>query len=86
MGGFLAFLDLLFRRPALVVEMDDGPVRPSQRGDDEADPGEQLPEMMPNLGDHPASPIPRRGLVLDAAVAHQQGVARPAAGRSTESA
>ncbi len=37
-GGFLALLDPLLRRPALVVEADDGAVRPGERGDDEADP------------------------------------------------
>src|SRR5437016_5257064 len=37
-GGFLAFLDPLLCRPALVVEADDGPVRPRQGGDDEAHP------------------------------------------------
>src|SRR5262245_11388763 len=30
MGGFLAFLDPLLRRPALIVETDDGSVRPGQ--------------------------------------------------------
>jgi hypothetical protein len=56
--GFLAFLDPLFRRPTLVVEMDDGPGRPSQRGDDGAGPGERVPAMMLDLGDHPARPTP----------------------------
>ncbi len=28
MGGFFTLLDLLLRRPAFVVEADDGPVRP----------------------------------------------------------
>jgi len=36
-GGFLALPDPLLRRPALVVEVDHGPVRPSQGRDDEAD-------------------------------------------------
>src|SRR2546426_480592 len=39
MGGFLAFLDPLLGRPALVVEADDRSVRPSERGDNEAHPG-----------------------------------------------
>jgi len=43
MGGFFALLDPLLRRPALVVEMDDGAVRPGERGDDEADPGKSSP-------------------------------------------
>src|SRR5438876_8201953 len=33
-GGFLAFLDPLLGRPALVVEADDRSVRPRERGDD----------------------------------------------------
>ncbi len=64
-GGFLPFLDPLLRRPALVVEMDDGAVRPRERGDDEAHPGEELPEVMLDLGDHPARPVPGGGLVLE---------------------
>src|SRR5215813_14371678 len=44
-GGF-ALLDPLLRRPALVVETDDGPVRPGQSGDDETHPGKQLAQMM----------------------------------------
>ena len=40
--GLFAFLDPLLRRPALVVEADDGPVRPGQGGDDEAYPGKEL--------------------------------------------
>src|SRR5262245_24434555 len=38
MGGFLAFLDPLLRRPALIVETDDGSVRPGQGGHDEPHP------------------------------------------------
>src|SRR6266851_3586811 len=38
-GGSLALLDPLLRRPALVVEADDGAIRSGQRGDDEAHPG-----------------------------------------------
>jgi len=45
-GSGLALLDPLLCRPALVVEADDRPVRPSERGDDEADPGKQLAKMV----------------------------------------
>ncbi len=44
-GGFLALLDPLLGRPALVVEADDGAVRSGQGGDDEAHPRKELPEM-----------------------------------------
>ena len=53
----LALLDPLLRRPALVVEADDGPVGPGQGGHDEADPREQLAEVMLDLGDHPPRPV-----------------------------
>ena len=51
MDGFLAFLDSLLGRPALVVEADDGPVCPGERRDDEAHPRKQLAEMVLDLGD-----------------------------------
>jgi hypothetical protein len=31
-----------------------------------------------DLGDHPPAPVPRRGLILEAPVADQRGVARSA--------
>src|SRR5262249_970897 len=79
-GGFLTFLDRVLGRRALVVEADHGSVRPSQGRDDEAHPGKELPEVMLNLGDHPPRPIPGRGLILEAPVADERGVARAAAG------
>jgi hypothetical protein len=39
---------------------------------------------MLHLGDHPARPIPRRGLVLEAAIADQRGVAGSVAGPDEE--
>ena len=42
--GLLAFLDPLLRRSALVVEVDDGPVRPGERGDDEPTRGKSSPK------------------------------------------
>src|SRR5712675_2356530 len=60
-GRGLALLDPLLRRPAPVVEADDGPVGPGQGGHDEADPREQLAEVMLDLGDHPPRPVPGRG-------------------------
>ena len=66
--------------PPLVVETDDGAIRPRQRGDDEAHSGEQLAEVMLDLGDHAARSIPGGGLILEAAVADERGVARSAAG------
>jgi hypothetical protein len=56
MGGFFALLDPLLRCPTLVVEMDDGSVRPGERGDDEADRREELFQVMLDLGDHPPRP------------------------------
>jgi hypothetical protein len=41
-GGGFALLDPRLRRPAAVVEVDDGPGRPGERGDDEADRGEEV--------------------------------------------
>jgi hypothetical protein len=35
-GGGFALFDPLFRRPTLVVEVDDGSIRPRERSDDEA--------------------------------------------------
>jgi hypothetical protein len=75
-GRGLAFLDPLLRRPALVVEANDGPVRLGQRGDDEPDPGEQLAEVMLDLGDDAARAVPG-GLVLGTAVADQGRVIAP---------
>src|SRR5262245_30892250 len=46
MGGFLALLDPLLGRPALIVEADDGSVRPGQGGHDEAHPREKFPEVV----------------------------------------
>src|ERR1035438_2032830 len=45
----LALLDPLLRLAALVVEVDDLPVRELRVGHDEAQPGEQFPGMMLNL-------------------------------------
>ena len=42
-GRGFALLDPLLRRPALVVEADDGPVRPCERGDDEAHATKEFP-------------------------------------------
>jgi hypothetical protein len=39
------------------------------------DPGEELSQVMLDLGDHPSRPVPRRGLILDASIPHQRGVA-----------
>ena len=73
-GGGFPFLDPLLDRPAPVVEADDGPVRPGQRGDDEAHPRDQLAEVMLDFGNDPPRPVPRCGLVVEAAVADQRGV------------
>src|SRR5262245_12331620 len=78
-GGGLALLDPLLRRPALIVEADDGPVNSGQGRDDEAHPREQLSEMMFDLRDHVARAVPGGGLVLEAAVADERGVTRSAA-------
>ena len=77
MGGFLAFLDPLLGRAALVVEVDDGASRPGQGGDDEARPRKEFPEMMPDLGDQ--SSRSGGGLVVEVPVADQRRVAGSAA-------
>src|ERR1700674_3861547 len=64
----------------MVVEADDGPVRPRQGGDDEAHPRKEFPEMMLDLRDHASRPVPGRHLILEAAVSDQRGMARSAAG------
>jgi hypothetical protein len=79
-GRGFALLDPLLRRPALVVEADDGPVRPGEHGDDEAHPRKEFPQVVLDLGDAPPRPVPGRGLILEAPVADQRGVARSAAG------
>ncbi len=79
-GGFFALLDPLLRRPTLVVEVDDGPIRPGQGRDDEAHPREELSQMMLDLGDHPPRSCPGGRLILEAAVADQRGMAGSAAG------
>src|SRR5262249_44774881 len=66
-GRGLALLDPLLGRSALVVEADDGSVPPGQGGDDEADPREQLTEMMLDLGDHAPWTLPGSGLVIETA-------------------
>ena len=63
---------------ALVVEAHDGPVRPGQGGDDEAHAGEEFAEVMLDLRDHAARPVPGGGLVVEAAVADQRRVTRTA--------
>src|SRR5215475_1793755 len=78
MGGFLALLDPLLGRPALIVEADDGSVRTGQGGHDEAHPREEFSEMMLDLGDHPPRSVPRRGLILEASIPYQRSVAGPA--------
>ena len=40
-----------------LVEADDGPVCPRERGDDEPHPGKQFAEVMLDLGDHPPRPV-----------------------------
>jgi hypothetical protein len=71
MGGLFTLPDPLPRRPALGVEVDDGAIRPGERGHDDADPGEELSQVILDLGDHPSRPVPRRGLILEVSVPHQ---------------
>ena len=75
MGGGFALFDPLFRRPTLVVEVDDGPSRPRERSDDEAHPAKQFAEVMLDLGSHASRPVPRGGLILEAPVSDQRSVA-----------
>src|SRR6266404_5875497 len=78
-GGFLALLDPLLRRPTLVVEVDDGPIRPGQGRDDETHPRKKFPEVMLDLGDHPSRLVPGGRLILEASIPYQRGVAGSAA-------
>jgi hypothetical protein len=80
MRGFFSLLDPLLPCAALVVEVHDGPVRPGQRGDDEGDPGEQLAEVMLDLGDDPSRTVPGGRLIVEAPIADQGGVPGSATG------
>jgi hypothetical protein len=84
MGGFCALREPLLGRPALVVAVNDGRIRPRERGDDDAHAGKEFAQVMLDLGDHPPRPVPGGGLVLHAAIADQRGVAGPAAGPDEE--
>ena len=55
--GVLALLDVLLRRAPLVVKGHHAFGGPGQIGDDEADPGIQLPWVPLHLGDDPALPV-----------------------------
>jgi hypothetical protein len=79
-GGFLALLDPLLGRPALVIEAEDGAIRPGQGGDDEAHPRKEFSEVMLNLGDHSSRPVPGGRLIREAPVPDQRRIAGPAAG------
>jgi hypothetical protein len=70
-GGRLAFLDPLLCGASLVVETDDGLVRPGQRGDDEAHAGEKFAEVVLHLRDYAARAVPGGCLVVEAPVADQ---------------
>ncbi len=78
-GGGFALLDPLLRRPAPVVEEDDGAVRASQGRDDKTHARKEFAEVMLNLGDHSSRSVPGGGLILEAAVSDQGGVAGSAA-------
>ena len=62
--------------PRWLLKVDHGPVRPSRGRDDEADPGEQFAEVVLDLGDHSPGQAPGRGLIREAPVADQRGMAR----------
>jgi len=47
-------------------------------------PWKEFPEMMLDLSDDPPRPVPGGGLILDAPIADQRGVAGPAAGSDEE--
>jgi len=79
-GEARPILDPLLGGPALVVEADDGPVRPRERGNDKAHPWEQFPEVMRDLGDHASRSVPGGGLIREAPIPDQRRVARSAAG------
>ncbi len=61
-----AFLDVLLRFAALIVEGHDSLRRSAQVSDDEADAGIQFPRMPLHLGDDPALPVPRACLIAEA--------------------
>jgi hypothetical protein len=68
MGRFFALLDPLLRRPALVIEANDRPIRPGQGGHDEADARKEFPEVMLDLGGHASRAVPGRRLILEAQI------------------
>ena len=55
---------------------DDGLVRSGHVGEDEAH-GDELFQVVLDLGDHPRRPVPGRGRVREAAVSSQPDVASP---------
>ena len=65
--------DPLLRRPALVVKADDSPIRPGQRGADEALPKKELPEVMLDLGDDSREFGSRASLMLTRLVGDVRG-------------
>ena len=80
LDGILAFLDVLFRRAALIVEGDDALGRSRQVSDDEADARIQFARMPHDLGDDPPGLGPGGSPIAEAGVIPAHVLRRPADG------
>ena len=80
LDGVLAFLDVLLRRPTVIVKRHH-PFGGTRRvGDDEADTGIQFTGMLFDLGNDTASLVPRSGLIAEAGIIMPHMVRRTANG------
>ncbi len=79
-----AFLDVLLRRPPVIVKGDDPFSGTAQVGDDEADAGAQFTGMPLDLGDDPALPVPRACLIAETGMEAPNVVGRAAEGTSEQ--
>ena len=80
LDGALAFLDVLLRRPTVIVKRHH-PFGGTRRvGDDEADTGIPFTGMLFDLGNDTASLVPRSGLIAEAGIIMPHMVRRTANG------
>jgi hypothetical protein len=68
LGGLLAFLDVLLRRPTAIVEGDHALVPAGQDGDGKADRGIKFAGIPFDFGNDRALLVPRTGLIAEAGV------------------
>jgi len=74
----LSFFDPLFRRPSLVVELDDALGAPGQVRHDESDARKQLPSRPLDLRHHPPWLLPALRLIPETVMKHLWLVGRSA--------